>query len=437
MASTSSGPRQRNTAGKKETANGIPNGALKESNTTDDQHNEHPMGAPRHNPAMQLLRILAFALYFTISCLFIHFAQLLGLVLYPFARNWYYAYQALCKQYFGLLATTMTQRFSPTTIRISGDGSVPSQLHQAADGSLRVHFPERLVLMANHQIYTDWLYLWWIAYTNDPVPTHGHIYIILKESLKYVPVIGPAMVFYNFIFMARRWSKDQARLHHRLQKLNTQHSGPLSGSGGGSQLDPMWLLIFPEGSNLSANTRKSSASWAQKQQIPDTSHMLLPRSTGLAFCLRELRNTVEWVYDITMAYEGIPEHQYGQDVFTLRSVYFQGRPPKSVNLHFRRFHISTIPLDNPTEMNDWLLARWREKDALMEAFMRTGRFPSDKSAVSIEGGPEDEFKTAYINTEVRPRGVLEFLQVFMPVAAVTLVGRIAVQIIDMFTGVRK
>lgn len=403
----------------------------------DNIQDEHPMGAPRHNPAMQLFRILAFAIYFITSCLFIHFAQLLGLALYPFTRNWYYAYQALCKQYFGLLVTTMTQWFSPTTVRISGDRSIPSQLHQAADGSLRVNFPERLILMANHQIYTDWLYLWWIAYTNDPVPTHGHIYIILKESLRYVPVIGPAMVFYNFIFMARKWSKDQARLADRLQKLNTRHSGPLSGSTGGQQLDPMWLMIFPEGSNLSANTRRGSAAWAAKQNIPDMSHMLLPRSTGLAFSLRELHNTVDWVYDITMAYEGIPAQQYGQDVFTLRSVYFQGRPPKSVNLHFRRFRVADIPVDDQQAMNSWLLARWREKDELVEAFMRTGRFPSDKGAVSIEGGPEDEFKTPFINTEVRPRGVFEFLQMYAPVLGATLVGRIGVQLVDLFTGVRR
>lgn len=132
---------------------------------------------------------------------------------------------------------------------------------------------------------------------------HGHIYIILKESLKYYPVIGPGMLFYGFIFLARNWTKDKPRFQYHLQKLNSQHSGPLSGS---QLLDPMWLMIFPEGTNLSKNGRASSNKWAQKMGLRDMQHQLLPRSTGLQFCLQELRKTVEWIYDCTIAYEGIP-----------------------------------------------------------------------------------------------------------------------------------
>ena len=161
-------------------------------------------------------------------------------------------------------------------------------------------FDERIILISNHQIYTEWLYLWWIAYTSGQ---HGSIYIILKESLRYIPILGPAMMLYGFVFMARNWEKDKPRLHHRLQKLKDSHSGPLSGS---QKLDPMWLLIFPEGTNLSGNTRKRSVAWAKKQGIPDLEHTLLPRSTGLLFCLQELKGAVDAIYDCTIAYEGIP-----------------------------------------------------------------------------------------------------------------------------------
>jgi len=396
----------------------VPNGKIKEP---------HPLGKPKHGALMQLLRIVGFALYFLGSCLFIHLAQLLGTPLYFFSKDDFYAYMALTKQYFGLLVTTMTQWWSPTLVRISGDKSVAGQLHQKTDGSLRVDFPDRIVLLANHQIYTDWLYLWWIAYTNT-VPTHGHIYIILKESLKWVPIIGPAMQLYGFVFMARKWAKDQERLHYRLQKLNSRHSGPMSGEKREAQLDPMWLLIFPEGTNLSANTRKGSAKFAAKSGTADLKHQILPRSTGLQFCLQELRNTVDYVYDCTIAYEGIPLGGYGQDVFTLRSVYFQGRPPKSVNMHWRRFAVKDMPIDDKDAMHEWTLARWREKDELLAKFQETGKFPAAVEAVSIENGPEDEFKTPYINTEVKPRSPIEFLQIFAPVSAAGLMVRIMVQV---------
>lgn len=132
---------------------------------------------------------------------------------------------------------------------------------------------------------------------------HGHIYIMLKETLRYVPVLGPGMMFYGFIFMARNWAKDKPRMQHRLQKLKTRTRGPLSGS---QALNPMWLLLFPEGTNLSVNGRKASKKWAEKTGIEDMRQLLLPRSTGLQFCLQELDGTVDWVYDCTIAYEGIP-----------------------------------------------------------------------------------------------------------------------------------
>jgi lysocardiolipin and lysophospholipid acyltransferase len=132
---------------------------------------------------------------------------------------------------------------------------------------------------------------------------HGHLYIILKESIKYIPILGTGMMFYGFIFLSRKWSTDQERFRYRLKKLSTCHKGPLSGSSG---LDPMWLLIFPEGTNVSQNGRDASKRWADKNQIEDLRHALLPRSTGLSFCLKELEGSVEYLYDCTLAYEGVP-----------------------------------------------------------------------------------------------------------------------------------
>ena len=261
----------------------------------------HPAGRIRHGLSVQSIRALAFTTWWFMVVPTIHTTQLLGSPLYLINRDYFYAYMALTKQSFGIFITTITAWFSPTRVRVSGDKSVRGQLHQTADGRLQTDFPERLIMIANHQIYTDWLYLWWVAYTNS---MHGHVYIILKESLKYVPIVGPGMMFYGFVFMARHWAKDKPRLQHRLQLLNKgSHGGPLSGS---KNLDPMWFLIFPEGTNLSANTQGRSQKWADKTGVKNLRHALLPRSTGLQFVLAQLQGTVDWVYDCTVAYEGIP-----------------------------------------------------------------------------------------------------------------------------------
>jgi len=140
-----------------------------------------------------------------------------------------------------------------------------------------------------------------VGYANNP-RMHGHIYIILKESLKWLPLAGTGMMFYGFIFLSRKMAVDQPRMAHRLKKLKTVHTGP----GGEQYLDPMWLLLFPEGTNLSGNGRAKSAKWAEKIGVKDPEHVLLPRSTGTYFCLSELKGTVEYVYDCTVAYEGVP-----------------------------------------------------------------------------------------------------------------------------------
>lgn len=274
-----------------------------EQDITDlQEHSSKPAADPRlkHGISMQIIRSLLLAAWFE-CCIFTIFAtQLIGSPLYIINKDYYYSYMAYTKQCFALAITAQTQLAAPTLFRVSGDASVRGQFHLSDDGLLRTQLPERLVMIANHQVYTDWIYLWWFAYTNS---MHGRIFIILKESLKYIPIVGQGMMLYGFIFMARKWVSDKPRLEYRLQKLKSQHSGSKSGQ---PKYDPMWLLIFPEGTNLSINTKRKSDEFGAKQGYPSFNHQILPRSTGLFFCLQQLRGTVDWVYDSTIAYEGPP-----------------------------------------------------------------------------------------------------------------------------------
>lgn len=147
------------------------------------------------------------------------------------------------------------------------------------------------MLPADHvKIYTDWLYLWYIGYTNG---LHGQIHVVMKESLKKLPFVGWGMSLSKFIFLKRDWEQDKAGLAKHLQSLSKPD-------------EPMWLMFFPEGTNLAPSTREKSKQWAEKNGIKDMQHVLLPRSTGLHFCLLKLRETVDYVYDCTIAYEGVP-----------------------------------------------------------------------------------------------------------------------------------
>ncbi|KAL3419189.1 acyltransferase [Phlyctema vagabunda] len=388
----------------------------------------HPAGEVQHGKLLQWIRLFLFVTYF-VGCNFaICVTQFVGSPLYLINKDLYYAWMALTKQSFGLVITFMTRWWSPTVIRISGDASVAGQMRKTGDGTVEFQFPERMVLVANHQIYTDWIYLWWSAYANSPA-LHGHIYIILKDSLKYIPILGHGMMFFGFIFMSRKMAKDQERMAHRLRKLRQTHAGPLSGPKG---LDPMWLLIFPEGTNISDNTKPRSDKWAEKIGVETTQHLLLPRSTGTYFCLTELQDTVEYVYDCTVAYEGVPRGHFGQDYFTLTSSYLEGRPPKSVNMYWRCFAVADIPLKDQDSFDLWLRERWYEKDALLEQYLTTGRFPPNEvSKEQDDVIPKGVLNGGYIETEVKPKHSWELLSLFVPLAALGLIANIVARVYNL------
>lgn len=88
------------------------------------------------------------------------------------------------------------------------------------------------------------------------------------------------------------------------------------------------------------------------------------RATGIEYCIRE--------------------GQYGQDIFTLRSTYFERHPQAPIHMHWRRFKVSSIPLDTLDDFHAWLIERWNEKEVLLEEHARTGRFPSSIDSVTTE-----------------------------------------------------
>lgn len=114
---------------------------------------------------------------------------------------------------------------------------------------------------------------------------------------------------------------------------------------------------------------------------------------------------------------------YPDKYFTLRSTYGQGRPPKSVNMYWRRWAMADIPLDDPKAFEQWLLERWREKDALLDQFFETGRFPTSlDSSIETHDIPakqKDEASRGYVETEIQLSRWIEIAEIF---AVLLLVG---------------
>ena len=204
--------------------------------------------------------------------------------------------------------------------------------------------------------------------------------------------------------MARKWATDQARLRYRLQKLNSKHTGPLSGEAGGAQLDPMWLMIFPEG-----NESQRQHSERVCQVLPKIRHprheapscfLEVPASSSACKSFATLYRMCTIVRLHMVAFLQVPTVK----TFSLSvpSISKAGRHHRSTCTGGDSA-VKDIPIDDADAMHDWVLQRWREKDEMLDAFMKTGAFPTaDPEALSfeIEGVPKGK---ACIDTEVRPR----------------------------------
>lgn len=117
--------------------------------------------------------------------------------------------------------------------------------------------------------------------------------------------------------------------------------------------------------------------------------------------------------------------QYAQDIFTLRSTFLQGRPPKSVNMYWRRFAMSSIPLDDAEKFDIWMRERWAEKDALLEQFISTGRFPAHELSSSEKNGiSKNSSPGGFIETEVRSKHWWEIFKLFTILATCAMLANI-------------
>ncbi|GFF60499.1 acyltransferase [Aspergillus udagawae] len=335
--------------------------------------------------------------------------QLITSPLFLLNKHAYNLYTVWAKGMVVLARIALTEYVCPCLIRVSGDVSVQGQIQLMSDGRLKTDFPERLVLIANHQTTLDGSFVWWSAYTNG---VHGHIIVILKDSLKSIPILGLAMKLYGFIFLARKWEVDKSRLESGLKRLIAHsHLRP----------NPMWLIIFPEGTVLTPSSKNRSDNYARRIGFRPLRNVLLPRSTGLFYCLKRLKSqaVLEWVYDCTLGYERSVKSPVTRIMltkpalsrndsfpglyYTFWSVFIQRRQPKEVNMHWRRYNMAEIPLGSQSEFEVWLRARWVEKDELLDRFYRTGRFATERTvSTSADDKPQTvKASMGYVETHAR------------------------------------
>lgn len=188
---------------------------------------------------------------------------------------------------------------------------------------------ENYIVIANHQTFLDWWYMWIVAYNRR---LSGALRIILKKSLRIIPFFGWGMYwFFEFIFLARSWEKDKKSMSSYFATYRDRSSWPF------------WLVVFPEGTIIRPESREKSEKYAKQIDLKPYEHMLVPRTTGLYHCFDQLHTVLNDVVDITIAYQGTTAKQYPSIVYTLRSVFLDGKSPPFIHMHIRKFRTRSHP----------------------------------------------------------------------------------------------
>lgn len=221
----------------------------------------------------------------------------------------------------------------------------------------------RDLIISNHQIYSDWIYLWSLM---DKIDRAGEVKIIMKRSLRQVPIFGWSMRFFDFVFLNRKWEQDQAHFTKKLKGFVESES-------------PFCLLIFPEGTTLNHKALTKSESFALKLGVKPTARVLLPRVLGLWEAVKALDPSLDGIYDLTVGYSDLCETDEPEKVYTLGKLFFNGISPRQVHYHLSYIPLKEIPRGSADEFGEWLRERYYEKDRLLDEFYKMGRFPNSRS----------------------------------------------------------
>ncbi|XP_044294054.1 lysocardiolipin acyltransferase 1 isoform X4 [Varanus komodoensis] len=142
---------------------------------------------------------------------------------------------------------------------ITGDGFIPG---------------ERSVIIMNHRTRMDWMFLWNCLLRYSYLRLEK---ICLKSSLKAIPGFGWAMQVAAFIFIQRKWEEDKNHFEKMLDYFCDIR-------------EPLQLLIFPEGTDLTDDTKARSNKFAEKNGLHKYEYVLHPRTTGFTFIVERLRD---------------------------------------------------------------------------------------------------------------------------------------------------
>ncbi|XP_050419796.1 1-acyl-sn-glycerol-3-phosphate acyltransferase delta-like [Adelges cooleyi] len=217
---------------------------------------------------------------------------------------------------------------------------------------------EHGLLIVNHTFEIDWLSAW--CY-HDRSNILGGCKAFAKNSLKYMPVIGWSWWFSEYLFIQRDLVKDKRTIEVNLKELYEQK-------------DPIWLLLYSEGTRFTEEKKEASQTFARSRGLPELKHHLLPRTKGFSLGLPHIRHNLPAVYNFQVAFKG--EKPTLINLFNARKI--------EAHVYMERIPIEQIPNDEK-ECDKWMYTLYEKKDKMTDSFNNTGDWFKESGVERVEG----------------------------------------------------
>jgi 1-acyl-sn-glycerol-3-phosphate acyltransferase len=225
--------------------------------------------------------------------------------------------------YWGLCAKLV--KWGGVKIKFSGDDLPPNY---------------NALLIVNHQSSCDIPVLLCLA---ERYRRLGHMKWFVKNAVRYLPGPGWGMQFLDNVFVKRDWAKDRSRINQVFANLLRYRL-------------PFWLVSFSEGTRATPEKLAKSRAYCLAQHKPLLQHVLAPRTKGFVATIEALREQLDGVYDVTIAFpRKVPS------MFKL----FLGKGGE-IAVHTTRHPIAALP-ESAEDLSQWMWERFVEKDRYLAA----------------------------------------------------------------------
>ncbi|XP_015383310.1 1-acyl-sn-glycerol-3-phosphate acyltransferase 3 isoform X2 [Citrus sinensis] len=198
---------------------------------------------------------------------------------------------------------------------------------------------EHALVICNHRSDIDWLVGWVVAQRKGCL---GSTLAIIKKEAKHLPFIGWSMWFSEYVFLERRWNKDEQTLKSGFKRLV---DFPM----------PFWLALYVEGTRFTEAKLLAAQEYALSRGLPIPRNVLIPRTKGFVSAVNNMRSFVPAIYDCTVA---VPKSQ---------------PPPTMVNVEIRRHSMEELP-KTADGIAQWCKDVFVTKDALLEKYLSRDTF---------------------------------------------------------------